>query len=238
MIKNRSEYNLKDLLEADKRISQRWKKNKIKFKFRNDNSILIAGTLNYINKINNLGTKKVFATDVSKSKFLNLKIYKNVKFKTTNYKKINFKNNQFDFIFCNGVLSHLLHWKKTLKEFHRILKPNGKVWLNLFGDSRFRRLPISISKKINKNQKKIIKNILFLEGWNIQKINYIENMFFWDKRILFKKKDIEKNFIKIGFKKIKFLKRGTETDLSEKVFKKKSLKHLYNYGDLRYVLEK
>lgn len=234
----RLEYNYKDLLQADRRISERWERNKIKFKFTRDKSILIAGTLNYINKINNLGTKKVFAIDQSKPKILKLNKFNNIVFNKTNYKKIHFEKNKFDFIFCNGILSHLTYWKKTLQEFQRLLKPGGKLWLNLFGDSKFRRLPINISKKINKKEKDIIKKILFLEGWNIQKINYIQNMFFWDNRVLFKKKKIEKYFSKAGFKKINFLKRGIDTDLSEKVFKKKSLRSLYNDGDLRYILEK
>jgi ubiquinone/menaquinone biosynthesis C-methylase UbiE len=238
MTYNHLEYNFRDLLEADKRISLRWKKNKIKLKFNKNSSLLIAGTLNYINKINNLGSKKVFAIDKLRPEFLKLNKFNNVIFKKTNYKKIHFNNNKFDFIFCNGILSHLSCWKKTLKEFERILKPKGKLWLNIFGDSKFRRLPINFKKKINPKEKNIIKKILFLEGWNIQKVNYLENIFFWDNRILFKKKHIENFFLEIGFKKINYLKRGIDTDLSEKVFKNKSLRSLYNDGDLRYILEK
>ena len=233
-----SNYSLKDLKEADKRILERWKKNKIKLLFNSEDKILIAGTLNYLNKINNLGTKKVYAIDKKKPLFLNLKKFKNIKFKKSNLKKIQFKKNYFSFIFCNGILSHLDFWQLTLKEFYRILKPNGKLWLNLFGDSPFRRRPININRKLNKSDKKCLREILLLEGWNIQKINYIESMFFWDKRILFKKGKIEKKFKKLGFKKIKYCNRGINSDLSEKIFKNKSLKRLYSDGDLRYLLIK
>ncbi len=233
-----SNYNLKDLIKADKRISQRWERNKIKLFFNKKDKVLIVGTLNYINKINNLGTKKIFAIDESKPSFLKIKRFKNVKFYKSNFKKLKFKKNYFNFIFCNGVLSHLESWQQTLNEFYRILKPKGKIWLNIFGDSRFRRLTSNLNKKLNKADKELIRKVLLLEGWNIQKVNYIESMFFWNKRILFKKKVIEKKFKHIGFKGIKFCYRGTDKDLNEKIYKNKSLKKLYNNGDLRYLLTK
>lgn len=232
-------YNIADLKEADARIHERWKKNKINLKFNKNDRILVVGTLNYINKINNLGTKKVFALDLeNKPNFLNLKTLKNVKFKKTNLKRIYFKENYFDFIFCNGILSHLDNWMKILNEFYRVLKPQGKLWINVFGYSKFRRIPENINRKFNENDKKNINKILTIEKWNIQKIKYIENMFFWKKRILFKKKILEKNLKKIGFTNAKFCHRGTQSDLSEQVFKDKKLKSLFNDGDLRYLLSK
>ena len=48
------EYSYKDLIAADNRIRRRFKKNKIKLRFKKKDKILIAGTINYINFINNL----------------------------------------------------------------------------------------------------------------------------------------------------------------------------------------
>ena len=232
-------YNISDLKEADARILERWRKNKIKLKFNKNDRILVVGTLNYINKINNLGTKKVFALDTEKKpKFLNLKPLKNVKFQKTNLKKIHFDSNYFNFIFCNGILSHLDNWKKILNEFYRVLKPQGRLWINVFGYSKFRKLPENINRKFNENDKQNINKILIIEKWNIQKIRYIENMFFWKKRILFKKKTLEKTLKRIGFINAKFCHRGTQSDLSEQVYKNKKLKQLFNDGDLRYLLSK
>ena len=233
------EYSYKDLIAADNRIRRRFKKNKNKLRFKKKDKILIAGTINYINFINNLGTKKIFALDkIKKPNYLKLKKFSNVKFLNSNLSKISFKKNSFSFIFCNGILSHLDYWEKTLKEFYRILKPGGKLWLNVFGDSVFRRMPVNINKKISDKDVKKIKQILTIEKWNIQKINYIVNMFFWKKRILFKKKDLELKLKKIGFNEINFCKRGINIDLSEQVFKNKKLKKLFNYGDLRYLISK
>lgn len=232
-------YKINDLLDADKRILQRWKRNNIKVQLKKNQKILIVGTLNYINQLNKLGSKKVYAIDNNKKpKFLCLERFKNVKFKKTNFKKINFKNNTFDFIFCNGILSHLDNWEMVIKEFYRILRIGGKVWLNVFGNSKFRRLPISINKKLNLLDLKKIVKILTIEKWNIQKINYIANMIFWKKRILFNKNSFESKLKIIGFKKIKFCRRGVQTDLNEQIFKNKKLKGIFNDGDLRYLISK
>ena len=88
--------------------------------------------------------------------------------------------------FCNGILSHLDNWKKILNEFYRVLKPQGRLWINVFGYSKFRKLPENINRKFNENDKQNINKILIIEKWNILKIRYIENMFL-EKKILFKK---------------------------------------------------
>ena len=137
-----------------------------------------------------------------------------------------------------GVLAWPPAPPPELKEFYRILKPGGKLWINVFGDSVFRRKPAKINKKINAKDIKKIRQILIIEKWNIQKINYLENMFFWKKRILFRKKNLELKLKKIGFNEINFCKRGINTDISEQVFKNKKLKKLFNYGDLRYLISK
>ena len=238
-IKSKINYNLKDLKEADERLAERWKKNKIELHFNNNNKILVVGTLNYINLINKLGTKNIFAIDTEKKpKFLRSALFNHIKFKKTNLKKIYFKDNTFDFIFCNGILSHLNNWNKLLKDFFRVLKPEGKLWINVFGYSNFRKMPMSINRKMSKADVNKLTNILAIEKWNIQKIKYIENNFFWKKRILFKKKNLELKIKKIGFKNIKFCPRGIETDLSEQVYKNNKLKKLFNHGDLRYLITK
>ena len=86
------EYSYKDLIAADNRIRRRFKKNKIKLRFKKKDKILIAGTINYINFINNLGTKKIFALDkIKKPNYLKLKKFSNVKFLNSNLSKISFK---------------------------------------------------------------------------------------------------------------------------------------------------
>ena len=63
---------------------------------------------------------------------------KNFKRKNLNYKKVNvlnlpFKNNSFDFVWCNGVIHHTSDFKKGLKELVRVCKNGGHIWLYLYG---------------------------------------------------------------------------------------------------------
>ncbi len=235
-----SNYNLKNLNEAEKRISKRWKRNKIKLKFKKNDKILIFGTLNYSKAILNLGSKKIYAVDnCNKPNFLKTTRFKKIKYKKINFnEKLNFKKNNFDFIFCNGILTHLNNWENILKNFFEVLKPSGKLWINNFNDSKLKKMPISLNKKINSKDRKMVKEVLRLSGWEVGKIKFIVDTFFWENRILFNKEKLEKKLRKIGFTKLIFCKRGFKDDTNELVYKNKKLKKLYGSGDLRYLVQK
>ena len=235
-----SKHNLKSLNEAQRRINERWKKNKIKLKFKKKDNILIFGTLNYTKAILNLGTKNIYAVDnCNKPNFFDLNKFKIIKYKKKNLnKKLNFKKKYFDFIFCNGILTHLSNWENILKNFYQILKPGGKLWINVFDDSKFRKMPINLNKKIDAKDRKMVKDLLHLSGWEVGKIKFISEMFFWEERFIFNKGKLEKKLKKIGFKKLIFCKRGFKDDTNELVYKDKKLKKLYGSGDLRYLIQK
>jgi ubiquinone/menaquinone biosynthesis C-methylase UbiE len=60
--------------------------------------------------------------DIAKKKFGN-----KFKYVKSNAEKTPFKNNVFDKIICFSVFPHFVHKLKVLKEFLRILKPQGKL---------------------------------------------------------------------------------------------------------------
>ena len=64
---------------------------------------------------------------ISKSKELNLQ--NKVKFKIGDYTKLDFPDKTFDGIYTMETLVHVPDYKKALKEFYRVLKPNGKLVL-------------------------------------------------------------------------------------------------------------
>ena len=235
-----SKHNLKSLIEAEIRINERWKKNKIKLKYQKEDNILIFGTLNYSKTILNLGSNNIYAVDnCDKPNFFKKSSFKKINYKKMNLnKRLKFKKKYFDFIFCNGILTHLSNWEKILINFYEILKPNGKLWINVFDDSKFRKMPISLNKKINYKDRKMVKDLLHLSGWDVGKIKFILEMFFWEERFIFKKVELEKKLKKIGFKKFIFCKRGYKDDTNELVFKNKKLKKLYGSGDLRCLIQK
>ena len=64
---------------------------------------------------------------ISKSKEFNLQNI--VKFKLGDYTNLDFPNQTFDGIYTMETLVHVPDYKKALKEFYRVLKPNGKLVL-------------------------------------------------------------------------------------------------------------
>ena len=63
LITDYTNYNNNSLLEAELRIKERWKKNKINLKFNKKDKILIFGTLNYSKAILDLGSSSIYAVD-------------------------------------------------------------------------------------------------------------------------------------------------------------------------------
>ena len=63
LITDYTNYNNNSLLEAELRIKERWKKNKISLKFNKKDKILIFGTLNYSKAILDLGSSSIYAVD-------------------------------------------------------------------------------------------------------------------------------------------------------------------------------
>lgn len=64
---------------------------------------------------------------IAKSRKLNLK--NKVKFKVGDYTKLDFPDKTFDGIYTMETLVHVPDYKKAIKEFYRVLKPNGKLVL-------------------------------------------------------------------------------------------------------------
>lgn len=82
--------------------------------------------------------KEVYSIDIDKKRMQVLDNIKN-ELNITNlnlYKgtidKMNFENNFFNAIFCYSSI-YFTDFKKTIKEFHRILKPGGKLYINTNG---------------------------------------------------------------------------------------------------------
>jgi len=72
--------------------------------------------------------KNVFGVDIGK-KFLNFchSSYKDAFFCSADAEKLPFSDNSFDTIICSEVIEHLSEPEKSLKEFVRILHPNGEL---------------------------------------------------------------------------------------------------------------
>ncbi|MDC3391054.1 class I SAM-dependent methyltransferase [Candidatus Pelagibacter sp.] len=135
----------------------------------------------YTNALRLLGGKKVYGVDYSDD---GLKIAKkNYRFKNLNFKKENvlnlkFPKNNFDIVFCNGVLHHTSNFKQGIGELVRICKPNGYIYLYLYGVGG---LYWNARRQMNKMIKKIPQDysqkILDLIGMPKNRFIFMDNWY-------------------------------------------------------------
>ena len=213
----------------------RFARNKISINLSKGSKILVLGSLEYILGVESLVKNEIYTCDVVKKPSF---IKKKTKHSITNLKNLKFNDSFFDFIFCNGIVSHAKNHDNLLKEMYRVLKKNGKVWLNVYGESKLSKLENSINKKLDNSDKIKAKRILQFYKWDPSKINFILELFFFDERYVFDKKILEKKLQNLNFKIVKFCKRGIDSDFSEMVYRNPKLKKFLGNGDLRFILKK
>ena len=229
------QYKKSNFFDSKIRLLERFKKNKIKLKFKKNDKILIFGTVNYFEAVKALGNVTIIATDICKRPSF---LPKNIAYKIIKNKKLPFKNDSFKLVFSNGIMSHLPNTKHYFKEIFRILGKDGYCWMNVFGNSKLKSLQNKVAKKLNKNDLLNLKKTLIYHNWDSGKINFILELLNKADNYIFKKSEFEKMIRDTGFRKYKFCPRGYKTDLSEQVFKNKKLKKIFGYGDLRYLIVK
>ena len=59
--------------------------------------------------------------------------YRNVDVKQGTLAQLPFADNAFDVVWCNGVLQHAADPDRCLVEITRVLKPNGRAWIYVYG---------------------------------------------------------------------------------------------------------
>jgi len=79
----------------------------------------------------------VIACDLSPQAIKNLKTYqkelslRNLELIVCNAEKIPLKDNTVDYILANAILEHMPNEKETIREWKRILKPGGKIFITV-----------------------------------------------------------------------------------------------------------
>lgn len=226
---------LNKFFESYKNLQTRLKKNKISYKLIRNKQILDFGCYNgnYSVSLLKLGAKHVDAFDFKKKPH---NFPKKVKY-FNNILKLERLNKRYDFIFCNGLLSHRKDWRKIVKSLFNLLKKGGYLWLSLYSKSKYWSDVDKISSKLNEKNKELFFKLLKFRDWNNGKIFFIQDLLF-SKRIYFTKKNIIFYLKKTGFNDITFLRRGLNTDLSEKVHKNKKLRKYLGDGEIRLIAKK
>ena len=231
-------------LKAKKFILQRFKNYKSFNKnfFKNKTIVDVGcGGGRYTNALKNLGAKKVFGVDygidgikLAKSNYKR----KNIFFKQQNVLNMNFSDNKFDIVFCNGVLHHTSDRDKGIKELIRICKPGGHIFLYLYGSGG---LFWDARKRMNKIMKSIpeyySQKVLDLIGLPTDRFIFMDNWYV-PIETHSSHKEIYKLLKKLKVKKIQKMQSGRISDLETGLKKIKNSQIIWGEGDIRLLLKK
>ena len=235
--------------EPTKFLKQRLKKNNYNFKEFKYFNVLDAGCGNgrYTLALKKIGMKKVVGVDFSdvnisdaKKRIKKIGI-KNVEFKKGNVLRLPFRNNSFDFVFSNGVLHHTTNPQKGLNELLRVLKKNGKAYLNLMvdpGGIKWDHIELSriILDGINIS---LVYKIFDILNVSADKTYFVLDHMLVPINIRYKRSEIINMLKKSGAKKIRILYRGHEIDEDERIFKgERYSKDKYGLGYNKVYFEK
>ncbi|WP_027720762.1 class I SAM-dependent methyltransferase [Maridesulfovibrio zosterae] len=154
---------------------------------------------------------------------------------------IPFDDQEFDFVWCNGVIMHTEHPNECLKEISRILKTGGNSWLYIYGSGgvywniiyHFRKLleDISIEQciaalKLMRYETRYIAE--FIDDWYATFLRTYTD------------KDLSARLKALGFEDPELLKYGMDYDTSHRrnTYLTNIEKDYVGEGDLRYLLSK
>ena len=235
--------------EPKKLLKQRLKKNKYNFREFKYFNALDAGCGNgrYTLALKKLGMKNVVGVDFSdvnisdaKKRIKKIGI-KNVVFKKGNVLNLPFRDNSFDFVFSNGVLHHTKNPQKGFNELIRVLRKNGKAYLNVMvdpGGIKWDHIELSRIILFGIDYSFIYKIFEILNIPPNKRYLILDHMLV-PINIRFKRSEVLNMLKNSGAKKIRVLKRGHEIDEDERIFKgEKYSKDKYGLGYNRLYFEK
>jgi len=166
------------------------------------------------------------------------KINHKVKFYTRSVYDTKLPNSKFDFAIQNGVFHHLDNESKAYKEMYRVLKKGGFCWIYTDGGGGLRDFIGDLSQEILKDVDKnfVVETIRSMSLSTNKEYHLSDSL-----NALYRHtdlKNIKKMLIKIGFKFVRQLKGGYETDFDKPFIKDKYFNQKFGSGDLRLLFKK
>lgn len=233
--------------EAKTIINERFSANDIPMDILKGKIILDAGcgSGRYSCALARLGAKKVIGLDYGDDglnlakKLAESKNVTNVEFKKGSLLRMPFDDEEFDFVFANGVFHHTGDIEQGTKELYRVLKTNGNAWYFIYGAGG---LYWYSRKKMNILMKKIPQEyamqVLQLIGMPMNRFIFCDNWYVPIEEHTSNEKIVE--ILKdIGFKDFRRAHRGRKTDFDFLVVEGSDKdRQLWGDGNLRYFLTK
>jgi ubiquinone/menaquinone biosynthesis C-methylase UbiE len=191
------------------------------------------------------GAKRVDFADISptniESTTHNLKSFgfDNFAGNLTSLEKLPFKDESFDFVWCNGVIMHTHNPDACLRELARVLKIGGRAWIYVYGSGgaywyavrRFRKIVrdvaparcISALRLLGYAPRFVAE---YLDDW---KVPYLRT---------YTDADFGTRLADFGFERTVPLPRGVSYDTSERRTRYPEDAPWLGEGDLRYLVKK
>ena len=205
-----------------------------------------CGSGRFTSAIGKFGAKKIYGVDFGKSslEFANKqkqkKNYcKNIIYKHSSILNLPFKKNSVDVVFSNGVIHHTADYNKCIKEFSRILKKDGKLYLYVVGSmGLFEVLQDKIRQANQDIPRDFLQAYLIFLGVNSGRLYWLQDLL--SAPYEYKKKNkiiklLEKNNFKIDLQ----LLRGVKTDELEQVYNKLPFAEIkYGEAQIKFICTK
>jgi ubiquinone/menaquinone biosynthesis C-methylase UbiE len=234
--------------EAVKIIKERFSKNNIPLSLIEGKKVLDAGSGSgrYTCALAVLGAKKVVGLDYSDmgikkgKKLAKESGTRNVKFIKGSVLDIPFKDEEFDFIFNNGVFHHSESIELATKELYRVLKKEGYSWYYIYGDGGLYWYARSKMNEFMKNNIPQLYSMSVLEmiGMPMNRFIFCDNWYVPIEKHTSADK-VEELFKKVGFSEYRRCYSGRKTDFDYLIIKgDEKDKQMWGDGDLRYLLKK
>ena len=232
--------------QATKNLKERFKKNNISLK--NIYNALDDGCGNgrYTLALKSLGLKKITGVDISQNSIELAKkmspFPKNeVRFVQGSVLNLPFKDDSFDFVFCNGVLHHTESTEKGLSEIFRVSKPGGICWLYLYGGkgSLFWDIVDFCRELLSNVPQSYTQTVMKTLGYPAGRIFHRSDFFYVPVNRRYLESEVETMLKKTGFVNFRRLKRGVMTDWDEIIHNNPSIDpYIYGEGEMRFLITK
>lgn len=231
--------------QAKTYLEERFQKNNVSIKGKKQILDDGCGSGRYSLALKSMGCQQVTGIDISQNSisFANkMNSFGNeVKFQQGSVLELPFENEQFDFVYSNGVLHHTLDTYQGLQEIFRVLQPGGSMWLYLYGgkESLFWDLT-DLCRNILKNiPQKYTQDVMIQLGYPSGRVFHRLDFFYVPMHRRYSTLEVEQMLSDAGFESWKKLNRGVDFDWDEIKYKYPHIDpYIYGEGEMRYWVEK
>jgi ubiquinone/menaquinone biosynthesis C-methylase UbiE len=193
-----------------------------------------------------MGCRKVVGLDVSPDAIAQARQRNpfkpdEVDFVNASVLELPFENEQFDFVFSNGVLHHTVSTEKGLQEIYRVLKKGGACWLYLYGgkESFFWDVVDACRALVHELPQPYVARVMEGMGYVAGRIFHRLDFWFVPLHRRYFEREVVDLLRDAGFTTFRRLHRGAAHDWDEIIHANPSLdSYWFGEGEMRFWLNK